>query len=151
MRELRSRGVVRSYNNPVSDIAEWLAAKAFNLTLAGKSEAKFDAIAQDGTRYQIKSRRITPENPSTRLGVVRHLDERGFEFLLALYFDENFVLTAAYCVPHDAVREHSLWSNAQKGHVLHAKEALVNDARCENVLAMFEGLSLPAGGAPLPT
>ena len=143
MRELRRRGVLRSNNNPVSDIAEWLAAKAFDLTLAVKSEKTFDAVASDGTRYQIKSRRLTPENDSTQLGVVRHLDARGFDYLLALYFDEDFILASAYRIPHEAVCEHSLWSEAQKGHVLHAKDALVRDPRCENVLDRFEGLSLP--------
>lgn len=152
MRELRSRGVVRSTNNPVSDIAEWLGAKAFNLTLATNCVKSYDAIDPDGRRYQIKGRRLTGANASTQLSVVRNLADGGFDYLLALYFDEDFALTRAFRVSHAAVVQHSLWSNAQGGHVLHAKRALLSDSRCEDVLRCFAEVVLPdrAAAAPVP-
>jgi hypothetical protein len=143
MRQLRSRGVIRSSNNPVSDIAEWLGSQAFGLTLATNSVKSYDAVAADGTRYQIKGRRITPDNPSTQLSVVRDLASGGFDFLLALYFDEDFALTRAFRISHSCVVQHSLWSKAQGGHVLHAKRALLADERCEPVLSRFADVVLP--------
>ena len=42
MSELRRRGIVRSGNNPVADLAELLVSKAFKLTLEGRSTARGD-------------------------------------------------------------------------------------------------------------
>jgi len=143
MRELRDRGVVRSANSPVSDIAELLASSALGLRLADKSAQGFDAMDTVGVRYQIKSRRITPDNDSTQLGVIRDLESKQFDFLLALYFDEFFELTSAYQVSHEAVRRHSLWSKAQKGHILHAKRSLLADPECVDVTARIRVAELP--------
>lgn len=143
MRELRNRGVIRSTNNPVSDIAEWLGAKALGLSLATNSAKSYDATTSEGIRYQIKGRRITRENRSTQLSVVRNLGEGGFDFLLALYFDEDFALTRALRLTHAAVVRHSLWSGQQKGHVLTAKRSLLLDPECEDVLALFADVVLP--------
>src|SRR5437762_12174339 len=79
--ELRTRGVVRSTNNPAADLAERLCAKAFGLTLVSKSTAGFDAVGPDGTRFQIKARRLTSENASTQLSAIRGLRKARFEFL----------------------------------------------------------------------
>jgi hypothetical protein len=133
LRELRSRGVVRSYNNPAADIAEWIGSQAFGLKLETASAKGYDAVDATGKRYQIKSRRITPENSSTQLGVMRDLADNHFDYLLAVYFEEDFQVRAAYLVGHGAVVEHALFSKAQRGHILHAKGALLADPRCRNV------------------
>ena len=135
MRELRRRGVVRSYNNPAADIAEWLGSQAFGLTLEAASAKGYDATDATGKRYQIKSRRITAENPSTQLGVMRDLSDAHFDYLLAVYFEEDFTVRAAYIVEHDAVVAHALFSKAQRGHILHAKATLLADSRCRDVSA----------------
>lgn len=141
LRELRQRGVVRSFNNPAADIAEWLGAKAFGLTLENASAKGYDALDSDGKRYQIKSRRITPENPSTQLGVMRDLADAHFDFLLAIYFEEDFQVRAAYLIEHGAVVQHALFSKAQRGHILHAKNALVTDSRCRDVTVLCKSLA----------
>jgi hypothetical protein len=133
--------MVRSYNNPVADIAEWLGAKAFDLQLESASAKGYDAVGASGKRYQIKSRRITPENPSTQLGVMRDLADASFDFLLAIYFDEDFDVKAAYLLEHSAVVQHSLFNKAQRGHVLHAKGALLADSRCRDVTETCRGVS----------
>lgn len=76
--ELRRRGVVRSSNNPVGDLAEYLFCRAFGWELAPKSAKAADAVCADGKLYQIKSRRITAHNPSRQLGVLRKLDGAHF-------------------------------------------------------------------------
>jgi hypothetical protein len=133
LRELHRRGVVRSYNNPVGDIAEWLSAKAFGLTLETNSAKGHDAVDAHGKRYQIKSRRITAKNPSTQLGVMRDLAAKHFDYLLAIYFNEDFEISSAYLVEHGTVVKHALFSKAQGGHILHAKGALIADPGCRNV------------------
>jgi hypothetical protein len=141
LRELRSRVVVRSYNNPAADIAEWIGAQAFALTLQAASAKGYDATDAAGRRYQIKSRRITSGNPSTQLGVVRDLADNQFEYLLAVYFEEDFQVRAAYLVEHGAVVDHALFSKAQKGHILHAKSALLSDPRCRDVTVECRAIS----------
>jgi len=42
MDELKERGVIRTANNPVSDYAEWLFAKAMKLDLMPNSSAGYD-------------------------------------------------------------------------------------------------------------
>ena len=67
MGELRRRRVIRSANNPVADYAETLVAERLGLQLVGNSTASYDAVAQDGTRYQIKARRLHDETSSRQL------------------------------------------------------------------------------------
>lgn len=57
MRELNTRGLVRSFNNPVGDLGEREACRILGLRLAGKSVKGYDADTEDGSvRYQIKTR-----------------------------------------------------------------------------------------------
>lgn len=151
LRELRSRGVVRSYNNPAADIGEWIGAQAFGLRLEAASAKGYDAIDQAGKRYQIKSRRITAENSSTQLGVVRDLADNQFEYLLAVYFEEDFQVRSAYLIEHGAVADHALFSKAQRGHILHAKSALLADPRCRDVTAECRAISHAAVPGELTT
>nr|VFK21824.1 MAG: hypothetical protein BECKLPF1236B_GA0070989_12775 [Candidatus Kentron sp. LPFa] len=66
--ELKARGVVRTRNNPIGDYyTEWLVAEALDLELTDNCAAGYDATNSNGKRYQIKGRRITPENNSRQL------------------------------------------------------------------------------------
>lgn len=134
MRALRSREVIRSSNNPVADLAENLAQRAFGLTLSEKSAKGYDGIDADGGRWQVKGRRQTPESRSTQLGVLRGLDEHRFDWLLAILFDETFAVVSAHRIPHAAVLDHALYSTTQKAHILHLKSRLLNDSRCVDVM-----------------
>lgn len=69
--ELRARGITRSANNPTGDLAEYLFCKAFGWKQADHSSANADATGSDGTRYQIKGRRITRQNGSRQLSAIR--------------------------------------------------------------------------------
>ena len=133
MRELRRRGIITSSNNPVGDVAERLAAKVFALDLAQKSQKGLDGIDAAGTRYQVKGRRLTPDNPSTELSVIRGLDERHFDYLVAIYFNEDFDVHEAFKVEHDAVRRHTAFAAHINGHRFTMKRALRVDPGCVDV------------------
>ena len=133
MRELRKRKVVRSTNNPVADLAELLASRAFKLTLETKSTAGFDGVGRDGTRYQIKGRRRTPENRSTQLSAIRNLAGNKFKYLLAVLFDEEFKVERALRIHREAVRRHARFSPHVNGHILTLKGAVLQDKRVEDV------------------
>jgi hypothetical protein len=73
---LRSHGVIRSFNSPVGDIAEWIVSKTLQLTLTPRSNRSHDAIDASGARYQIKARWCPGTNRSKQLGAVRDLAQR---------------------------------------------------------------------------
>lgn len=133
MQELRVRGLVRSANNPVSDIAERLASEHLGLELAPKSSQGHDAIASDGTRYEVKSRRLTPQNQSRRMGVIRKLDRAEFDFAVAVIFDEFLTLQEMWKIPHAAVVHHSKWVQTLNGHVFYCQPPLTSDPRVERL------------------
>jgi len=99
MDELRTRGVVRSSNNPVADYTETLIATALNATLESNSKAGYDAIDASGTRYQIKGRRLTAKNGSTQLSAIRNLDKAPFDALVPVIFDNNLVVQYSAIIP----------------------------------------------------
>ena len=104
--ELHARGVVRSTNNPVADYSEYLVAKAFDLKLVPNANAGYDAVSDDGVRYQVKARRLTKRHRSRQLGFVRGFQgiDEPFDFLVAVLFEDDFAIHRAAMVPVHVVR-----------------------------------------------
>ena len=103
--ELRARDVLRSANNPTGDLAEYLFCAAFGWAQEGNSKKALDATGDDGTRYQIKGRRIHRRNKSRQLSAIRDLD--GFDILAAVLFDDDYRVMRAALIPASVVRDHS--------------------------------------------
>jgi hypothetical protein len=98
--ELRTRGVTRSSNNPTGDLAEYLFCRAFGWRQAENSQANVDAIGPDGTRYQIKGRRITRFNNSRQLSAIRDMAGSHFDYLAGVLFNEDYTVLRAALIPH---------------------------------------------------
>ena len=103
MGELRQREIIRTANNPIGDIAEYLFCDAFGWMQEPNSSKSFDAVGDDGTRYQIKGRRIHAHNKSRQLGAIRDLE--GFDVLAAVLFDDDFQVMRAALIPADVVKK----------------------------------------------
>jgi hypothetical protein len=104
--ELRSRGAVRSSNNPAADYAEALVARAFDLKLAPTVATGFDAIdPHSGETFQVKARRLTEFNRSRQLGFIRKLDATNppFDHLVGVLFERDFQVLRAASVPFGTV------------------------------------------------
>lgn len=101
MRELKGRGVIRSANNPVADLAEGYVAERLGLTLANSVTAGYDALAPDGTRYQVKGRRVTAANKQRQFGFLRNLPAQEFDYLALVTFGEDFTVRSLYLLPHE--------------------------------------------------
>jgi hypothetical protein len=97
--ELKVRDVVRTKNNPLGDYTEWLVGNALGLQLQMNSKVGYDGITGNGVRVQIKGRRITPGNKSRQLSAIRKYDEKDFDDLAAVIFDENFEIIDAVLIP----------------------------------------------------
>lgn len=114
---LRERGVVRSSNNPVADYTESLVAKALNATLVTASQAGYDAVGADGTRYQVKGRRLTARNGRTQMSAIRNLASKPFDVLAAVVFDENLQVRYGALIPHAVVLELARYTAHTNSHI----------------------------------
>lgn len=123
--ELKSRGVVRTRNNPIGDYAEWLVASALGFILNPNSSSVFDGLSLDGTRFQIKGRRVSKANKSRKL--IRNYEKREFDLLAAVVFSEDYSVREALLVPHGVVGEYAAYREHVNGHVFHLRGAVTVD------------------------
>lgn len=131
--ELRQRGVTRSFNNPVADYTEHLVARALSLTLTGNSSSGHDAVDAEGRRYQIKGRRVTPQNPSTELSAIRNLPQRPFDFLVAAVYRADFSVDYAAVVPYEVVVELAKYVKHTNAYRFLMKRTVLDDPRVTDV------------------
>lgn len=110
LEELKNRDVLRTDNNPTGDYGEFLFQKAYGWVLEGNSSSGYDAIDNDGIRYQIKCRRITVPNGSRQLSSIRNLPDIPFDFLAGLLIDGRFRVIRAALIPVDVVKKEATYT-----------------------------------------
>ena len=103
--ELKRRGVCRTSNSPIGDIAEHLFSNAFGWQLESNSKAGFDALDDLGQKYQIKSRRVSAGNQSRQAGDIRRLKDGLFDFVAGVVFSEECDVLLGLIIPHRLVAE----------------------------------------------
>ena len=131
--ELKEREVVRTKNNPIGDFTEWLVAQAYGLELANNSKTGYDAIDAAGSKIQIKGRRVTADNPSRQLSAIRKYEEKDFDELIAVIFDEDFEIDLAVRMPHAVIGDYSRFSKHSNAHILLLKGDILKDARVQHI------------------
>ncbi|HAO81684.1 MAG TPA: hypothetical protein DDW92_02115 [Candidatus Veblenbacteria bacterium] len=129
LKELRRRKVVRTSNSPTGDYAELLACKKFHLKSAPPSTKSYDAKDKRGNKYQIKSRRLTVENKTQLLGVIRGLGKADFKFLIVVIFNEDYSVRYYYKMPKKVIKQYAKFSKHQNGHILNMRGQVKNDPR----------------------
>lgn len=128
-KELKDRGIVRTQNQPLGDYTEWLVAKALDLQLEASSKAGYDGISKAGVRVQIKGRRVTPFNNSRQLSVIRKYNEKDFDELAAVIYNENFDVIEALMIPHEVIGDYASHRKHINGHILILKGPILSDPR----------------------
>ena len=109
--ELQSRKLTRSANLPVGDIVETLFCRAFGWKMEPPSAASVDAVnLSDGTRYQIKGRRLMTEKSSRQLSSIRKLDQDGFDILAAVLLTKDYRVIRAAFIPIGVVKSQSRYN-----------------------------------------
>jgi len=139
--ELHKQKVVRTYNSPVGDYAEWLVSKKLGLKLEQNSEKGYDAHDPNSdVRYQIKSRweRGYPSIQSRELNVIRNYDENKFNYLIIVIFDEHFGVKEAYILPYAIIKLYARYNKHQNGYVLIAMGQVLMDERVINITGKFK-------------
>ena len=129
--ELRRRGVVRTNNNPIGDYTEWLVCGRLGLTAEGNSRAAYDAEDAEGIRYQIKGRR-TGLN-SVQFSPIRNLEQRGFDFAIAVAFADDFAIRFAVQIPYAVVPLLATYRAHVNGHVLILTDSVVEHSEVEDI------------------
>ena len=114
--ELRRRGVVKTKNNPIGDYTEWLVCNRLGLKVQRNSQSAFDAIDQQGIRYQIKGR--CSSATSVQFSSIRNLEQHGFDFVIAVIYDEDFSICLAIKVSHEAVPQLARYQAHTNGYNL---------------------------------
>lgn len=127
IRELKNRGIVRSSNNPLGDYTEWLVSSRLGLTLEHNSKAGYDGVDSEGVRYQIKGRRIEAESNSIRLSTIRNLDDKTFDFLIAVVFDGEYEVRQAIKIPHAIVASNVYFQRHVNGHVFYLRPNILEE------------------------
>lgn len=136
--ELKRRGVLRTKNNPVGDYAEWLTSQALGLKLESNSAAGYDATDDQGIRYQIKARRVTPDNASRQLSAIRNLESQDFDFIIGVIFNTDYGVTGAYIVPYKVVQEYATYRKHVNAHILHLRGDVLRDPRVKDITAKLQ-------------
>lgn len=137
MSELRTRGVVRSSNNPVADYTESLVSRSLKLTLESQSKAGYDAIGSDGVRYQIKGRRLTPQNKSTQLSAIRNLSLQPFDVLAAVMYSADLSVLYGALIPIQVIEEQSRFSKHSNSHIFMFHRNILDDCRVTDITSIL--------------
>ena len=125
--------MVRTKKTPGGEYAEWLVSTLMGFELASNSNSGFDATDNNGSRYQIKARRITPDNKSRQLGVIRNLKDADFDKLIAVIFDKDYSVEIALMIPHEIIEEYASYRERVNGHVLHLRGKILSDSRVVDI------------------
>ena len=137
--ELKQRGIVRTQNNPLGDYTEWLVTNALDLELQANSKAGYDGINKKGVRVQIKGRRVTPQNNSRQLSAIRKYEEKDFDELAAVIYNENFEIIEALLIPHNVVGEYASYREHVNAHILILKGQILTDPRVRDIKNELSG------------
>lgn len=94
LEELIRKRVLRTYNSPVGDYAEWLVSEKLGYELEKNSKKGYDALDPNtNLRYQIKSRweHGTISTKSRELNVIRNYNDNQFDYLIIVIFDDHLM------------------------------------------------------------
>ena len=142
--ELLRRGVVKTRNNPVGDYTEWLVCRRLGLEMQANSKASFDAVDAAGIRYQIKGRRS--EGRSVQFSAIRNLVEQGFDFVIAVIFNNDYSIRLAVMMPYATVVKLVKYQPHVNAHNLILTDNIVGEDGVMNIVQQIIGESESTGG-----
>jgi hypothetical protein len=102
LRELRDRGVVRTFNNPIGDIAEELVALHYGGERGSFSQKSWD-VRFGNELLQVKALRRTGTRTRRNLSPIR--SEDGYTAVIVVIFTEELRVDGALRIPRQVVNE----------------------------------------------
>ncbi|SDM69083.1 hypothetical protein SAMN05216368_10219 [Cryobacterium flavum] len=121
--ELRQRGLIRTKNAPVVDLAEYAASIAYDGILEKDSAKSYDLLAGDGRRVQVKVRNVVADtSPSQIFSAIR---SDGYDVCLFVLVIDNWVTLAKEWSPAD-VKVHGRYQAHTNSVVVQVGTVMVN-------------------------
>jgi hypothetical protein len=102
LRELRARDIVRTYNNPIGDIAEEIVARHYGGERGSFSQSSWDVLLPSGERLQVKALRLTALGTRRNLSPIR---STGYDAVVIVVFDEEFRVVEGLRIAREVVEE----------------------------------------------
>jgi hypothetical protein len=121
LRELRDRGVVRTFNNPIGDIAEELVALHYGGERGSFSQKILDVRIGDEL-LQVKALRRTGARTRRNLSPVR--SEDGYDAVIVVIFTEDLRVEEALRVPREVVNALFPRRPHVNGRIIHVGQRL---------------------------
>lgn len=104
---------------------------ALGLKRAPQSTKGYNTTDNEDQKYEIKSRRLTQNNPSRMLSAIRECESAHFDFLAGVLFKEDFSLYKACLIPHKIVLRKAIFRKHVNAHILELEDTLWD---CEGVV-----------------
>ncbi len=123
--------------NIVGEYAEHLANQYYQGKLLKVSGASADIEMPDGTRYQVKSRKISG-SPTIQLNVIRSWD---FDFLVVILFDEIGDIYRSIELRMLVAREYAKESAHQRGGIITTSRSFLSYPRGRDITEAISTLN----------
>jgi hypothetical protein len=140
LRELRDRKVVRTFNNPIGDIAEALVALHYGGERGSFSQASWDVRTPEGELLQVKALRRTGAKTRRNLSPVR---SDGYDAVIVVIFTEDLRVEQAIRVPQPVVNELFAWRDHVAGRVITVTTKLFDHPKVSSIDLSDELLDAP--------
>lgn len=89
--------------------------------------------SRGGVYWGKVSRRVTPQNKSTQLGVIRNLSYGTFDFLIGVILSPEYSVLYAAQIPHEMVLRLSVYNEHQNGHILQLRKGVLAETGVEDI------------------
>ena len=130
LRELRSRGVVRTFNNPIGDIAEELVARHYKGERGAFNQKAWD-VRSGSDLLQVKALRDTGSRSRRNLSAIR--SEDGYTAVIVVVFTEDLRVSEAWRIPRAVVHERFAHVAHVNGRIVRLSPALFSHPDVERV------------------
>jgi len=148
MGELRDRGMIRSVNRPLAgDYAEALVAKALGASRPAGTDRGVDLETGDGLqteRIQVKARR-DPERGAASHFDIANLDDRRFDVIVGVVFDQDFTVRKAWRLSWDLVKDLVVPNGAKHRLTFSAIEQALAEGKAVQELELQESRHRQSG------
>jgi hypothetical protein len=140
LRELRDREVVRTFNNPIGDIAEALVALHYGGERGSFSQASWDVKTREGELLEVKALRRTGAKTRRNLSPVR---SDGYDAVIVVIFTEDLRVDEALRVPRAVVNELFAWNEHVAGRIVRVTKELLEHPEVRRIDLSDELLDTP--------
>lgn len=130
LRELRQRGVIRTFNNPIGDIAEELVAIHYDGQRGSFSQKTWDVRAGNDF-LQVKALRETGNRTRRSLSPIRSDD--GYTAVIVVIFKEDLRVAEAIRIPRKVVNERFERRSHVNGRIIRLSRRLLTHPAVERI------------------